>query len=222
MNKSLFQIEEEYLALMAEVEDCEGVLDEELENRLSIAHEDYEKKMDAYAYRIKQIEAQGASLKEEAKRLNERAKALDNQVVALKNNMVKALNMFGDTTKTGNRSIRTEKFTYRTIQSEAVVYDDKEWSNVEKVILDRLRLGFNPILENENLHAEDVLQCSLKGNLELKYVSLVNNYLRSLDKDVEWSLSVDKKKAKENPTALSLDGVMDFAKAETHESLVIK
>ena len=55
--KSLFDLTEEYEALMLDLEEAEGVLDEDLINRLAIHQEDIDDKLSNYRYIIKLFES---------------------------------------------------------------------------------------------------------------------------------------------------------------------
>ena len=96
MEKSLYQINSEYLDIISQVEQAEGELTPELESALTINKAELEVKSIAYVEVIKQRESFNARIDEEIKRLQAIKKANDNLVLRLKNNLLNAVNMFGN------------------------------------------------------------------------------------------------------------------------------
>ena len=96
MEKSLYQINSEYLDIISQVEQAEGELTPELESALTINKAELEVKSIAYIEVIKQRESFNARIDEEVKRLQAIKKANDNLVLRLKNNLLNAVNMFGN------------------------------------------------------------------------------------------------------------------------------
>jgi hypothetical protein len=96
MEKSLYQINSEYLDLISQIEQAEGELTPELESALTINKSELEVKSIAYVEVIKQRESFNARVDEEVKRLQAIKKANDNLVLRLKNNLLNAVNMFGN------------------------------------------------------------------------------------------------------------------------------
>lgn len=96
MEKSLYQINSEYLDLISQIESAEGELTPELESALTINKSELEVKSIAYVEVIKQRESFNARIDEEIKRLQAIKKANDNLVLRLKNNLLNAVNMFGN------------------------------------------------------------------------------------------------------------------------------
>ena len=96
MEKSLYQIKDEYLDLISQIEQAEGELTPELESALTINKSELEVKSIAYVEVIKQRESFNARIDEEIKRLQAIKKANDNLVLRLKNNLLNAVNMFGN------------------------------------------------------------------------------------------------------------------------------
>ena len=115
MEKSLYNINNEYLDLISQVESLEGELTPELENALTINKADLEVKSIAYMEVIKQRESLNTRIDEEIKRLQALKKSNDNLVQRLKNNLLNAVNLFG------NFEAGFLKFSTR--KSKAVVVD---------------------------------------------------------------------------------------------------
>ena len=95
-NKSLYKIETEYLELINQVEQAEGVLTEELEQALTINKSELEVKSIAYVEVIKQRESFNLRIDEEIKRLQALKRQNDTLVSRLKNNLLNAVNLFGN------------------------------------------------------------------------------------------------------------------------------
>ena len=95
MQKSLYNINNEYLDLISQVENLEGELTTELENALTINKSELEVKSIAYMEVIKQRESLNTRIDEEIKRLQALKKLNDNLVQRLKNNLLNAVSLFG-------------------------------------------------------------------------------------------------------------------------------
>ena len=95
MKTNLYKIETEYLQLMADVEDVEGVLTPELEEALTINKTQLEGKSTAYLHIISTREALNNQAKDEIKRLQAFVKANDNLVIKLRSRLLDAVKLFG-------------------------------------------------------------------------------------------------------------------------------
>ena len=96
MEKSLYNINNEYLDLISQVENLEGELTTELENALTINKTELEVKSIAYIEVIKQRESLNERIDNEIKRLQALKKSNDTLVSKLKNNLLNAVNLFGN------------------------------------------------------------------------------------------------------------------------------
>ena len=94
--KTLYQINNEYLELITQVENSEGELTPELEQALTINKSELEVKSIAYTEIIKQRESLNTRIDDEIKRLQALKKQNDNLVQRLKNNLLNAVNLFGN------------------------------------------------------------------------------------------------------------------------------
>lgn len=103
MGRSIFNIEEEYIALLNEIDDNDGILTEEQEKQLAINIDDFEKKMRNYTYLVKEREGINKMIDDEVKRLYELKKQNNNLIDRLKLIMRDALELFGDDGKSGNK-----------------------------------------------------------------------------------------------------------------------
>lgn len=94
--KTLYNINNDYLELISQVEEAEGVLTPELEQALSINKSELEVKSIAYVEIIKQRESLNERIDNEIKRLQALKKSNDTLVSKLKNNLLNAVNLFGN------------------------------------------------------------------------------------------------------------------------------
>jgi hypothetical protein len=95
MKKSLYQIEQEYLSIAQNIEDADGVLDEQMEQALIINQEELQTKAVKYALVIRQMDAEAAMLKAEIARMNALKKAKENAVARLKEAIAGAMQRHG-------------------------------------------------------------------------------------------------------------------------------
>lgn len=94
--KTLYNINNDYLELISQVEEAEGVLTPELEQALTINKSELEVKSIAYVEVIKQRESLNERIDSEIKRLQALKKSNDTLVSKLKNNLLNAVNLFGN------------------------------------------------------------------------------------------------------------------------------
>lgn len=94
--KTLYNINNDYLELISQVEQAEGVLTPELEQALTINKSELEVKSIAYVEIIKQRESLNDRIDNEIKRLQALKKSNDTLVSKLKNNLLNAVNIFGN------------------------------------------------------------------------------------------------------------------------------
>lgn len=120
MTKNIYDIAEDYIAVIAEIENNDGELTEYLEQRLQIAEDELEEKLRAYRSVIKQNESFVDYNKDEIKRLRDRNKSFDNTKERLCKYIIPALHMFGKQTASGNFSIKYPDFSVSTRCTESV------------------------------------------------------------------------------------------------------
>lgn len=94
--KTLYNINNDYLDLISQVEEAEGLLTPELEQALTINKSELEVKSIAYVEVIKQRESLNERIDNEIKRLQALKKSNDTLVSKLKNNLLNAVNLFGN------------------------------------------------------------------------------------------------------------------------------
>ena len=113
MKKSLYNIEQEYLEIVNQLED--GELSPELETALAINERELQGKAIAYAYVIKDSEDTISVIDAEIKRLQGLKKTEQNKVTRLKETISNAMELYGIT------EIKTETLKLNFRRSEGVV-----------------------------------------------------------------------------------------------------
>lgn len=102
MEKSLYQIQGDYLELASLLEESGGEITEELEERLSINREELNQKAENYALLIRQIEGKASVIKAEMDRLKALLVSKQNTAERLKENIKRAMDMYDVKTIEGN------------------------------------------------------------------------------------------------------------------------
>lgn len=120
MGRNIYDIADDYIAVIAEIENNDGEITEDLEKKLQIAEDELEEKLRAYRSVIKQNESFVDYNKDEIKRLRDRNKSFDNTKERLCKYIIPALHMFGNQTANGNFSVKYPDFSVSTRLSESV------------------------------------------------------------------------------------------------------
>ena len=121
---NIFQLSDEYRQLMMEIEDNEGDLTPDLEQRLKINEENFANKMDAYANIIALKSGDIQVIKDEVTRLGALQKTKEKNIEKLKNIMIEAIKLYGTTGKTGNKTYKTTLHSYWTVNLEKLKIAD--------------------------------------------------------------------------------------------------
>jgi hypothetical protein len=142
MSKSLFNISDEYIRLMNQIEENEGVLDEQLEKELEINQQQLEEKIKSYHHIIKEKEAEQQLIEDEKKRLSNLSKTKDNLIEHLKSKVLDAVNLFGYDGKSGNKKLDFDTLKVWTGARESVtIHDDFEFLLNANIALDKNKLS---------------------------------------------------------------------------------
>lgn len=135
MKKSIYDITEDYMEVLHEIEDNDGAINEELEERLRIAEDELEDKLRAYRHIIKTNDTFVKMNKDEVIRLRERNKTFDNTKDRLVSHIIPALHMFGNQTASGNFSLKFADFSVSTRVNKSIsLNSDKVQSLLEAMI----------------------------------------------------------------------------------------
>lgn len=97
MNKSLYNIEKQYLQLVDAIMEAEGEITPEQSLELAITEQELQTKSTCYAYIIKGIESDNNAIDAEMKRLKALKDRNNKTIERLENNVQTAMNLFGIT-----------------------------------------------------------------------------------------------------------------------------
>jgi len=173
---NIFQLQEEYLYLMQDIEQAEGEITEELAERLAINKEDFSAKMDAYANIIAQFNGEVAIIDTEMERLKGLKTSKENAVTRMKTAMNDALKLFGDIGKTNNQTFKTPLHSYWNVYHKPLVVLD-ETSVPEEYVRYSLALKVN------NNEMEEISDRLADVPIVLAFVPSVDR--TALKKDIE-------------------------------------
>lgn len=122
---NIYQIKQELLAIFDEIEENGGEFTPELEEQLAITQDSFKDKVKDYTNVIKTLQNDIVDIKAEKARLNDLQKSKEKTIERLKKIMIDAVELFGDTTKSGNKYIDygTGKVSIRNTQVVEVEED---------------------------------------------------------------------------------------------------
>lgn len=119
MEKTLYQINEEYLGILAQIEENEGELTPELEQALAINEENHAAKLEAYGNIISNYKAEAEACKAEAERLKAKAERAKKAAERLKDTIRYFL------TVTDRRKVAAGLYSFSLRDSKAVNVTDE-------------------------------------------------------------------------------------------------
>lgn len=122
---NIFNIKQELLAIFDELEENGGELTPELEEQLNITQEEFRDKIKSYSNVVKMLENDIIDIKAEKARLNDLQKSKEKTIERLKKIIIDAVELFGDTTKSGSKYLDygTGKVSIRNTQVVEVEED---------------------------------------------------------------------------------------------------
>ena len=122
---NIYQIKQELLAIFDELEENGGELTPELEESLNITREEFKDKIKSYSNAVKMLENDIIDIKLEKARLNDLQKSKEKTIERLKKIMIDAVELFGNTTKSGSKYLDygTGKVSIRNTQVVEVEED---------------------------------------------------------------------------------------------------
>lgn len=119
MSKSIFNIQQEYIDLLNQLEESDGELTPELEQALVINQQELEVKSVGYAHVIRKIEGDVDLIAAEIKRLQALKKAKETTVDRLKTSIESAMDLYGI------RKVETPTMVLSLRPSESVTVEDE-------------------------------------------------------------------------------------------------
>lgn len=122
---NIFNIKQELLSIFDELEENGGEVTPELEEQLNITQEEFRDKIKSYSNVVKMLENDIIGIKAEKARLNDLQKSKEKTIERLKKIMIDAVELFGDTTKSGSKYLDygTGKVSIRNTQVVEVEED---------------------------------------------------------------------------------------------------
>jgi len=121
---NIFEIKEEYYKVFDEIEELDGELTPELEERLKIAEDNLEEKIKAYYAKIATIKGEVETIKDEAKRLASLRTTKENLTDRLKKTILEATLEFGCEGKSGNKKLDFDTLKTYSVNKDIVEVDD--------------------------------------------------------------------------------------------------
>lgn len=100
---NIFEIEQDLLSIFDEIEENEGELTPELEEKLAITQENFKNKVKSYINLIKIKEGELVTISSEIDRLKKFGESKAKLITRLQNIIIQAINKFGDTTPKGGK-----------------------------------------------------------------------------------------------------------------------
>ena len=120
---SYYQISNDILDIFNQIEENDGeVTDEQLE-QLSIKEDELKNKLDSYRKAINVWKSETDACKAEEKRIAAIRKIKENRIDRLKTNMLQAVQLFGNTGKSGNKIIELNDCRLSTRKSSSVEFN---------------------------------------------------------------------------------------------------
>lgn len=157
---NIFQIQNEYMQLMNDIEIAEGEITEELSNRLAIVESDLQIKSQGYVSIIRHLDAECDIIDIEIKRLQQAKKQRENTVLRLKNAILQAMDTFEvETIQTplNKLSLRSSKsvniIDIEMLPNSCIVIEKKSISKTEikKLIESGIEISGAEIITNKSL-----------------------------------------------------------------------
>ena len=232
---NIFEISKELESVFDELEENDGELTEELEEKLSISQDEFRSKVNAYLSIIKHTESDIDCCDKEIKRLQSVKKSKQNTIDRLKNILVWAIDKFGDSNKSGNKyvDLGTSKITIKS--SNKVIVNEKYADDIISSTFAELNeanytkeLYDNPIkdLITTPENKLDGITTTILVDIPLEdlYNDKGDNFIKSLfnyDANFKVKTNISKSSLKDKITKDS-EAYKDLAYIENTKSLLIK
>lgn len=172
MGKNIFNISQERLDILDQIEELEGEMTPELIEALKVNDDEKESKLQDYIGYYKQLISDSNLAKDEAARYTQISKTKENAAIRLKKVLLEFVQLFGDTTKSGGKQLKYMFANMYTGSTKALKLDDDfyniEYTNfqtklspeevdilVENANAERVKEFYaNPIIDNARLKAD--------------------------------------------------------------------
>lgn len=121
---SLYNIQQNILTILEEVEQNEGVIEDSLYDELVSKQTELKQKLENYIQAVRSFEVDANSIKDEKKRFNDRQNVYKNRIEHLKQAMLKCVVEFGETGKS-NKFIELVKYKLYTKRTTSIVPNEE-------------------------------------------------------------------------------------------------
>ena len=156
---SIYNIQQELLDIFNQIEENEGEITPELEEKLKISQDEFKDKINSYTCVIRQLENDLNAIKEEKARLDAIKKSKEKTIERLKKVMIEAIQLFGNTSKTGVKFIDygTGKVSLR--KSESIeLNDDKLKAFTNRFISYFIWLRYQNTFDQTELNCKEITE----------------------------------------------------------------
>ena len=156
---SIYNIQQELFDIFEQIEENDGELTPELEEKLRISQDEFKDKINSYTCVIRQLENDLNAIKDEKARLDAIKKSKEKTIDRLKQIMIEAIQMFGDTSKTGVKFIDygTGKVSLR--KSESIeLNDDKLKAFTNRFISYFIWLRYQNTFDQTELNCKEITE----------------------------------------------------------------
>lgn len=156
---NIFEIEKGLLELYDELEENGGEVTPELEDKLTITQDEFKRKVYGYTNIIKSLQSDMSSIKEEQARLKALYEKKDKTVNKLKEIIINAIDVFGDTKKSGVKYFDYGTGEVSIRKSDAVEVNDYLVSYVGNYLTSAITFDkeCNQLDVKENIELSDII-----------------------------------------------------------------
>lgn len=127
---NIFQLAYELQVIINELEENGGEITPEIEEQLDINQEGIKRKIEAYTQVVHQLEADIEAIKVESKRLADLKKRKEATIESVKKLILYAIDMFGETAKSGSKFIDFGTGKVSTRKSESLEVDTDAYNKL--------------------------------------------------------------------------------------------
>lgn len=193
---NIFNIKQELLDIFNELEENEGEITPELEEQLSIKQEELNSKIKSYSNVIKMLESDISAIKEEKARLDYLKTSKEKTINRIKKIIIDAIELFGDTTKSGGKFIDYGTGKVSVKNTQAVEVDEDSINR----FVNRFITGIKWYSENNQLQVglvktEDLLEFAnsktpfeIENDVEIDKLDIndISNLKANIDLDIDF------------------------------------
>lgn len=193
---SIYNIQQSLIDIFDQIEENEGELTPELEEQLRISQDEFKDKIHSYSCIINQLECDLGAIKDEKDRLDAIKKSKEKTIERLKQVMVEAIQMFGDTSKSGVKFVDygTGKVSIR--KSENVELDnDKLNSFVNRFITYFNWLRYQNTFNQDDFDCKEIIDyCNNTNdkdiNNEIDFSDITEDDMSKIQADLDFRISL--------------------------------